>query len=233
MLLENLTLIVPTKNDHQRIKSNINDIIKYLEKNIKNFEIILVSNGSDENSLQEIEKLIKKFKNIKHITSDISGKGLAVRLGIINSKYSNILFTDADCSVKITEFNKFIYENRLISGFVVGNRRNFKSSNINSPISRKISGAIYIFLVNLLFNLKIQDSQCGFKAIDKNIFTNSENFKNNGFSFDLELFLLAKKDKIEVTEVPVVYTHDKNSKILIIKDSFHMFLDIFKLYKYY
>jgi len=140
---------------------------------------------------------------------------------------------DADCSVEITEIKKFTKNEEFLSAFVIGNRRNKKSKNINSPTSRKILSFFYVKLIQYLFKFKYQDTQCGFKAIDKKIFTNCSKFTSNGYSFDIELLLLARLQEIRVIEVPVKYVHNIKSQVMIIKDSLKMFFEAFKIYKIY
>jgi dolichyl-phosphate beta-glucosyltransferase len=230
-LINNLSLIIPSKNDDVRIFENIEFIIEYLIKNVEEYEIIIVSNGSTELSMKNIDQLCMQYNNLKHFKLENSGKGLAIKEGILKSKYDNLLFTDADCSVSISEFSNFVFNKNLKSGFVVGNRKSDKSKNLNSPILRKISGFLYLYLVNLIFGLNIKDTQCGFKAIDKSNFKLCKEYETDGYSFDLELFLLANKENVEITQIPVEYIHNEDSKISIFSDTFKMVSDIFKIYK--
>ena len=230
-ILDELSVIIPCKNDHLRIDENIEEIINYLRKNIDSYEIIIVSNGSKKISIDYLESIKNNFLNLEHLILVEAGKGLAVRHGIKNAKYKNILFIDADSSVKITEFDKFTSNGKLITGFVVGNRQNKYSENINSPILRRISGFLYLKLIKTLFDLNYEDTQCGFKAINRSIFKESTSFTTNGFSFDLELFLLASKQNIKVSEVPVKYTHNSESKVKIARDTIKMLVDLVTIYK--
>lgn len=230
-LLPELTVIIPTKDDHYRVKENILHLSDFLTNNIKQFEILIISNGSSSFSTEYIDKIILEFENIRHIKTDKSGKGLAVKIGINKSKYTNVLYCDADLSVDISEISKFVNERSLLSGFVVGNRKNKLSENLQSPLVRRISGFFYLMLIKKLFNLNYEDTQCGFKAINKNIFTNCSNYRTEGFSFDLELFLLARNENITISEVPVVYIHNKNSKVKIFKDTLLMVKEVLKIYK--
>ena len=230
-LLPELTVIIPTKDDHYRVKENILHLSDFLINNIKQFEILIISNGSSSFSTEYIDKIILEFENVRHIKTDKSGKGLAVKIGINKSKYTNVLYCDADLSVDISEISKFVNESSLLSGFVVGNRKNKLSENLQSPLVRRISGFFYLMLIKKLFNLNYEDTQCGFKAINKNIFTNCSNYRTEGFSFDLELFLLARNENITISEVPVVYIHNKNSKVKIFKDTLLMVKEVLKIYK--
>ena len=73
-LLKNLTLIIPTFNDDERIKNNINEIVIFLDTYIECYEVLIVSNGSSQKSKDNIEQIIKKNKNIKHLIVKESGK---------------------------------------------------------------------------------------------------------------------------------------------------------------
>ena len=230
-ILNNLSVVIPTKDDHLRIKENLDSIIQFLNENIKHFEIIIVSNGSTTDSINSINKQIYNFDSISHKIIQTAGKGLAIRTGIKHSKFSNVLFTDADSSVDIKEFKKFVSAGKLKSGFVIGNRKNKKSENINSPIIRNLSGTLYLKLINFVFKVEIEDTQCGFKALDKNIFSNCVEFQTDGFSFDIELIMLAIKSNIEVIEIPVKYVHNKESKVNILSDTFKMLKDLYKINK--
>lgn len=232
-ILDNLSVVIPTKNDHFQINKNLEKIVYYLKKNINNYEVIIVSNGSSRESVQNINKLIESKKGIFQKVINSSGKGLAVKNGIRLSNFTNVLLIDSDCSVKIDEIEKFVKNKKLISGLVIGNRRSKHSLNVNSPMVRKLFSFMYNKLLYILFRFKYEDTQCGFKVIDKDIFNNSCDFVSNGFSYDLELILLAEKNGIKVEEIPVNYVHNKLSSVRLLKDSLKMFLEAIKIYQYY
>ena len=230
-ILSELTVIIPSKNDHLRIEENFGKILNFLNEQIENFEILIVSNGSIEDSTDYIDNLIKENLLIKHIILQKPGKGLAIKEGILRSKFKNILFTDADLSVDISEFKNFVDKGNLLSGFVIGNRKNVLSQNLKSPFIRKLSGFIYQFILKILLNLEIEDTQCGFKAINKDLFKECIQFETTGFSFDVELLILAIKNTITISEVPVTYVHDSNSQVSVLKDASKMIFEVYKIYK--
>ena len=81
-LIDNLSLVIPTKDDHLRIYENIELLNKYLINNVGEFEIIIVSNGSSKESIVQLNTLYSKNQNLKHIVLNKSGKGLAIKEGI-------------------------------------------------------------------------------------------------------------------------------------------------------
>jgi len=224
-----ITVILPTKNHENKIYVAFSHIEKYLKANYKYFEILIVSNSS----LNQNIELISKLKGVVHIITDVPGKGNAVRLGIKASKYENILICDSDLSVDITFLDHFYRNNLPIGNFITGSRRLQNSEVRGSPQIRNLSGYVFNFLVRKILKLNISDTQCGFKFIVKTKFTDCSKFLSNNYIFDIELFLLAKIQKIKIIEVPVTYIHNKNSTVNIFTDSLMMFRDIFKLKKIY
>lgn len=233
MIINKLSLLIPTKNDHLRINQNLLKIINFLKNNIENFEILIISNGSTKDSIEYINNLTQNYEFVKHIVIKNSGKGLAIKVGLNEAMYNSVIFIDADCSVEIHELSKFIKNGKLKAPLVIGNRRNANSMNINTPLTRRITGFIYIKIFNFFFKANIEDTQCGFKGIDKDSFKNATSISFEGFSFDAELIILAIKNKIKICQVPVNYKHDFNSKVRILNDSIKMFIDLIVLYKKY
>ena len=230
-MVENLTLIIPNKNDSDIISVNFDDVENYLINRVKNFEILIVTNGSDKKCIEDIEKLLNNNPKYKQIIIEEPGKGRAVKVGLENTKFENVLISDADFSVSIQELDKFIINNEFISPFIIGTRRDTYSKNENSPWQRKFFGGIYIFFIKTLFRFSFTDTQCGFKYINVNVFNSAPYLTINGFSFDLELILLAIKDNIEIKEIPVRYVHNNDSSVNLFRDSISMFASAIKLYK--
>ncbi len=221
-----ISIIIPSKNDEEVFLKNYPSIKEFLISKNWDFEIILVSNGSKDSNLKHIDS---DELNINHITTDLSGKGRAIKFGIENSKYDNLLFMDADSSVSINELEKFVNNNDFIDDVVIGTRRTKNSKNLKTPFTRKISGFVYIFLVNLLFSLNISDTQCGFKVFKKSDYLKIRKINFNNFSFDVELLIRFKEKNFNIIEIPVNYIHNSDSNVKLFKDSFTMFSDLVKL----
>jgi len=224
MISSEITLILPTKNHEKLILNNISSVIQFLEKNFSNFEILIISNGSHKTNLDLISSY--KSKYIKHFVYEYSGKGFAVRKGIENSTYKYLLICDADFSVDIKFIDNFFNDGLPLSSFVVGSRKLSNSQIIKTPLIRTISGGIFTYLTKHFLKIKFTDTQCGFKLIDKIEFKNSDKYFSDDFFYDVELFLLAKKNSIKISEVPVRYVHNDKSSINIIFDSFRMFIKL-------
>ena len=229
MISKELTLVLPTKNHEGLVLDNLKYIDSYLKNNFTNYEIIVVSNGSSEYNVN----LLKQNNNIyiNHLIFEQSGKGFAVREGIKNASYRYILICDADLSVDIKYVKKFFENGTPLANFVVGSRKLNDSSVKKTPLIRLLSGGIFTYLTKYYLGINISDTQCGFKLIDKSQFFNCNKYNSNDFFYDVELFLLAKKSFLSVTEVPVKYIHNNKSSISLLSDSVQMFFKIITIKK--
>ena len=229
MISKELTLVLPTKNHEGLVLDNLKYIDSYLKNNFTNYEIIVVSNGSSEHNVN----LLKQNNNIciNHLIFEQSGKGFAVREGIKKSSYRYILICDADLSVDIKYVKKFFENGTPLANFVVGSRKLNDSSVKKTPLIRLLSGGIFTYLTKYYLGINISDTQCGFKLIDKSQFFNCNKYNSNDFFYDVELFLLAKKSFLSVTEVPVKYIHNNKSSISLLSDSVQMFFKIITIKK--
>ena len=97
-----LSVIIPVYNESSRI-NRLKKVIDYCEKHISDFEIIIVDDGSTDNTLEQINKMSEKIK-IVHYDKN-KGKGYAVRTGIKKSSRDNVLFMDIDLSTSLKEKN--------------------------------------------------------------------------------------------------------------------------------
>ena len=234
--INRISIVIPSKNDEITLIKNIDDLLIFCEKNVSNFEVIIVVNGSQEKNITTLKDYLseKNLKNFKILKSEIVGKGAAVKMGIKYSNFDHILITDADFSVKIDHLINFLDKSfNPLGSFVVGTRKSRGSKVVNTPITRKLTGFIYTFLVKTLLKINVDDTQCGFKLLNKKEFSNVTDFRSNGFSYDIELFLLAKKNKIVPIEIPVKYVHEKNSNINVLSDSKKMFSELFEIRNFY
>lgn len=224
-----ISIIVPIYNEGLIIKKNLIKIHNYF-KNKFEFEIIVVNDGSTDNSLKILNKA--NIKNTKIINNPKNvGKGFSIITGINSSKGKIILLTDADLSTPIEEFFKLykIYESGY--QFVIGSRSSVDSDvKLKQGPLRNISGKIFNILVRLILNLKFKDTQCGFKLFDGNKIRNMiELCKVDGFCIDVEILHLAKIYKINVFEKGIVWFDDKISTVNLFKDSLNMFIDLIKI----
>jgi len=240
-MIKSLSIIFPIYNESKRLKYCFEDINKFNSiLSIKNIEYIFVDDGSKDDSCNLINSFIKKKKKIKNkIIYKIikikknSGKGAALKKGVEASNKNWILTIDTDISVSLLEINKWINKEYLKNkNEIFFGSRNLKNSVVKFKYHRKFIGLVFIFICKFFFNIRLRDTQCGFKLykkkIGKKIF---DKLTVKKFAHDIEITILAKKLKINVIELPVKWVHKNDSKIRLIKDSFDIFFSLIKIKK--
>jgi|MDTC01.3.fsa_nt_gb dolichyl-phosphate beta-glucosyltransferase len=233
------SIVIPLYNEEVRLDY----CFKIIEKFLKNkgklfFEIIFVNDGSTDQSKNKILKFIKKNKK-KFFSTKIKlisytknmGKGYALKRGIFSSKADWIVTCDLDMSVLPEQYliwkrKKLIKD---INCAYIASRIHGKSK-VKSKFLRRRLGGIFRLILFLMFNIRILDTQCGFKVYHKNYIKNVfKRMKIKRYAHDVEIMLILKSIGIRIVELPVKWTHHPDSKINVIIDSLKMILDLFIL----
>jgi len=224
------SVIIPAYNEEERIHNTLNKVIAYFENFKKEYEIIVVDDGSKDNT----SKVVEEFQTVKLIKQEKNtGKGAAVRKGMLEAKGKFRIFTDADLSTPIYEFTKLYQKYQDGYDICIGSRAvDYSLIKVHQPFYREFMGKTFNKIVQLLLIKGIKDTQCGFKGFSDTAATKIfNNAKIDGFGFDVEIIYLAKKLNYRIIEIPVEWYNDERSKVNPIKDSIRMFKEILKIRK--
>ena len=233
-MIRSISIIYPVYNEEKRLIKTISDLKKFNKKNkFLKKEFIFVNDGSSDKSSLIIKKKLKKNKNVRVISySKNKGKGYALKKGIEAAKNKWILTTDADCSVSNFQLTNWINKNYFEKKvFIYFGSRNHKLSIVKKKKIRKLVGLIFKFVIHIFFNIKISDTQCGFKlyksSIAKKIY---KIVSTDGYMHDLEICLISRKYNYKIKDLPVKWTHIEESKINLVKDFFNILLSLIKIF---
>lgn len=229
-----VSIVLPSYNEANCLPFSLNKIIEFI-KQLPNyvFEIVVVNDGSKDNT----ETIIKTdFPDIKLVSyTPNRGKGGAVKEGLsysasnLNADY--IIFMDVDLSTDLKAIPESLSLLEEGQNFVVGSRYD-KESNIliKQPLRRRFISKMSRIIISTMFRFKLKDTQCGFKAMTKDVAKLLvEKSKMNAFSFDVEHLYIAKLNGITFKSLPVVWSDDRESKVSPIKSSIRFFKDLFKI----
>lgn len=234
--MKKISIVFPFFNEEKRINISLKNILNFLKK--KNFlytQIIFVNDGSYDKSPHIVKDFIKinKNHNLKLIHNKYNlGKGFSIREGIKHAKGQYILTCDIDLSVKLEQlikWKKYIKTQNNINKVYFGSR-NVKGSKVEKLISRYILGRIFSYFIKIIFNISINDTQCGFKLYEKKIALEIfKEVKDNRFMHDIEIVIICRKLNLKIIELPVNWKHKKFGKINFIKELPFIFLSLLKI----
>jgi len=231
-----LSLVIPCFNEDKRIKLGLQRAVDYLKQQKYTWEIILVDDGSTDQTYKLASKIIREtertgIKRIRMIQHEKNlGKGATVKTGILTSQGKYVVFSDIDLSTPISELPKLLRSLRD-SQVAIGVRRHPESRVIkHQPILRELLGQVFTKLTNWLVVPGIYDVTCGFKGFQsiaaKKIFSQ---VKIARWAFDAEVLYLARKNKFKIAQVPIIWSDNHATKVNMFCDGWRAFWDLVRI----
>ena len=198
------------------------------------FEIVVVDDGSTDETAGIVKRLSSEEPRLRLVANEANmGKGYSVRRGILESKGDVVLFSDADLSTPIDEYDRLL--EYLDSYDLVIASRSLPDSNVvlHQPAYREMMGRMFNLMVQVLVLRGIIDTQCGFKLMRAEVGRDIAAYQRiDRFSFDVEMILVARRLGYRDIDVPVKWINSRGSRVHAVKDSFNMLLDLFRIKLY-
>ena len=165
--MDKLYIIIPTYNEEE----NIEDVVKEWHKIVEKFgdkesKLVVIDDGSKDNTYQKLEKLKKKLKQLEVITKPNSGHGATVLYGYkyaLEKGADYIFQTDSDGQTLPSEFGQF-WEQRDSFDVIIGHRNHRKDG-----FSRIVVTKVLKFVLLCIFGLKITDANTPYRLMSKDV----------------------------------------------------------------
>jgi len=230
-LFNELSLFLPCYNEALNLTNTVNKILPVLIKIAKQWEIIIINDGSKDDTGKIAKSISLKYpKNISVITHHPNrGYGAALKSGFYSARYQWIVFTDSDGQFDFSEIRNFyLKQHQSQADMVIGYY--LKRQVTKSVI---LTTKIWELIVFLLFGLKVKDIDCGFKLISRKVIETIPKLEaERGAFISSELLIKAKKAGFKIAEVGVSHyprlegqATGRNIKVIL-----KSFSDLFKLW---
>lgn len=238
-----LSIIIPAYNEQDRLPETLQKLQKYLEKQDYKYEVLIINDGSKDQTVNNAQNAIKDWPEFKVLGyAENKGKGYAVRYGMLKAEGKWRLMMDADNSTDISELKKFWQEIELFEkkgvdhklvedvtdlksltsiggadkfGVIIGSRYLHPDSiKVRQPLLRRLVSRFGNFLIRTYLGVKSVDTQCGFKLFSKE--ASEAIFPQqtiNRWAFDVEILTIALHKGFQVKEIPVDWYNSAGSTV--------------------
>jgi len=211
-----LSVVIPAYNESDRIGHTLAAVGDYLSRQKYPYEIVVVNDGSTDDTAELVKKMKTKIPNLKLIDNPKNhGKGWVVKQGMLAALGDIRLFMDADNSTSVDQVERMLPKFKEGYEVVIGSRRVPGAKiAVHQPFWREQIGRVFNLLVRLIAGLPYSDTQAGFKAFSaaaaRQIFSRQTIHR---FGFDVELLAIARLLGFKVAEVPITWVNDPKSHV--------------------
>ena len=229
-----LSIIIPAYNEETNLNKNINKYDEYLNRQSYDYEIIIVNDGSIDNTEKIAKEIALKNKKIKLINNKTNkGKGFAVRTGLLLANGDYRLFIDADGATSINHLDKIWPYFKNNNDIIIGSRNAKDATGAHQAkpqaLWKRLFGIFGNYFIQFLTIKGINDTQCGFKILTKkSALEIIPKMKINRWLFDVEMLTIARTHGSKIAIIPVEWINSSNSRVGI-KGYFSSLKDIAKI----
>jgi glycosyltransferase involved in cell wall biosynthesis len=208
-----LSIILPAFNEERRLPGSLVALNGYLDEHFPDAEVIVADDGSADSTADTVGASASRFPRVRLLSLPHRGKGNAIRAGMLEATGEVRIFMDVDLAVPV----EAIAEAATLAcshDIVIGSREISGSVRLGEPRSRHLMGRVFNFAVRRIAGIDQSDTQCGFKAFTANAADSLfQRQRSNGFGFDVELLVLAKKRGLSVAQLPVEWRYGPESRV--------------------
>ena len=252
-----VSIVIPAYNEEHRLPATLGRIGAYLARSGLDAEVLVVDDGSSDGTATLVETAARtgavpveapgekgartegrvpvgRLRLVRNPGNQ--GKGYTFRHGVREATGTWVLFTDADLSTPIEDFEKLYARARDAHLDIAIGSRGLPDSRITlyQPFYRVWMGRSFNRMVRLVAGLPFHDTQCGFKLMARaRVLPLIERMVVDRFAFDVELLFLAHRAGLSIAEIPVTWHNSPVSKVGLLRDPVTMIRDIWKIRRRY
>ena len=228
-----LSIIVPAYNEASRIGRMLDAYLPYFSSRYAagEAELIVVVNGSSDRTADIVREYASNFPMLRCLVEPAKiGKGGALIMGFRAARGDLIGFVDADGSTPPTAFQELV-DGIGTAGAIIASRWTTGAHvSPQQPLKRRVASRLFNWLVRLFFGLRITDTQCGAKLMQREVLLPLlPSFGITQWAFDVDLLWQIKRAGGRIIEIPTTWHDVEGSKIMIRRAAFQMVVALVRL----
>lgn len=225
-----LSIVIPAHNEESRLPPSLAKIDAFLKTQPYQAEVIVVENGSKDRTVEVAQAFAADHTYVRVIEAPVRGKGLAVKVGMLEAIGDYRFICDADLSMPIEELATFLPPH--VDGYdvIIASREGKGANRVGEPEIRHLIGRVNNLIIKLSILRGFEDTQCGFKMFNRSAADDLFQVQQmNGIGFDIELLFIAQKRGYKIKEIPITWYYNDESKIRLIDDSLKLLAEIWQI----
>ena len=218
-----LSFVIPAYNEENSIEYSLGMLDKVVKDKRLPYEIIVVNDGSKDETLRRAVKYASRNGHVKVVSYDVNeGKGHAIKEGFMKTHGEIVVFADSDMEIDLSLVSSYV--EALRHGDIVIASKWHPESVVEMPLLRRLFSHSFNVLVRLLTGVNLNDTQAGLKAVRKSAFNKVfPRLAVKRYAFDVELLAVAHLYGLRIVEMPVKLKMNASFKL---KEIWHMLLDL-------
>jgi glycosyltransferase involved in cell wall biosynthesis len=208
---------IPVYNEERILAENIRRLDAFLSAHFPfRFLITIADNGSTDDTYHIAQQLSAELRGVRAVHLDRKGRGWALRQVWGSSQADVVAYMDADLSTGLDAFLPLVAPLVSRHSDLATGTRLARGATVERGLKREITSRSYNLLLRAFLSARVSDAQCGFKAGRTEVIRALlPDIEDNRWFFDTELLMLAQRRGLRVTEVPVTWVEDPDSKVAI------------------
>ncbi len=213
-------IVIPVYNEEHSLPVCIERLVPLCTEALDEYawRIVVADNGSTDRTLHAAEELTAQYGACMRVVHlDAKGRGRALKRAWAESDADVRMYMDVDLSTDLVHLRPLVDAVRHGSAVATGSRLKRGARTTRSP-KREVISRIYNLLIRGLFWSSFTDAQCGFKAVSR---TAAEDLlplvRDNDWFFDTELLLLAERNGYPITDIPVRWEEDTDTRVRVMR----------------
>ncbi len=201
-----VSVVMPAYNEGAVIAESLEETVRTFKEFGCSYEIILMDDGSQDNTLVEAQKVARKFSQVivkRNLVNYGKGRALKKAFRYVTGEY--VVFLDADLDLHPGQIQTLFDILKLDEADVVIGSKLHPNSQVQYSFSRRVVSLIYFVIIKILFGLPVHDTQTGIKLFKTNVLKHVfPRIVVKKFALDLEILANVQRLGYRIAEAPIV-----------------------------
>ena len=213
-----IDVVIPVYNEEHVLSQSVNTLRQFLQKNLPNqCTVVIADNASTDKTWDIAQALSREYTDVTATHLDEKGRGRALRKAWLETTADIVSYMDVDLSTELDAFPKLIQSIEDGYSIAIGSRL-LRGSSVKRSFKRELTSRSYNFIIKAMFRSKFADAQCGFKAMSSKAAKELVPLiKDHEWFFDTELLIIAEQKGYRISEIPVSWVEDPDTRVAIFK----------------